>query len=80
MLPNTDYYFSLTFIVSSANVFNLDKSENLLFGREFKKKKNENEPHCGKRGPNDCTGQPGSILYADALSPLITEHGLNMCP
>ena len=34
-LPNTNFIFSLTFILSSANAFNLDKSKNLRFGKEI---------------------------------------------
>ena len=35
-------FFSVTFILSSANAFNLDKSENLLFGKELRSKRDYN--------------------------------------
>ena len=28
--------------------------------------------------PTDCAGLPGSILFPHALSPIFTEHGLNV--
>ena len=34
-LPKTDFSFLFTFILSSANGFNLDRSKNLLFGEEL---------------------------------------------
>ena len=34
-LLNTNFKFSLTFILSSANAFNLDKSKFFLFGKEL---------------------------------------------
>ena len=36
-LPKTNVNFSFTFILSSANAFNLDQSKILSFGKEFKK-------------------------------------------
>ena len=34
-LPKPNFYFSVTFIKSSANAFNLDQSKSFLFGREL---------------------------------------------
>ena len=34
-LPKTNFNFSVTFILSSENVFNLDQSKNMLFGNEL---------------------------------------------
>ena len=36
-LTQTHFNFSITFILSSANAFFLDQSENLLFGKELSK-------------------------------------------
>ena len=36
-LPNTNFNFSFTFTLSSANVFNLNESKILLFGKELTK-------------------------------------------
>ena len=36
MLPKTNFNFSVTFILLSANAFNLDQSKILLFGEELK--------------------------------------------
>ena len=38
-LPKTYFDTSITFILSSANAFNLDQSKNLLFGEELSHKK-----------------------------------------
>ena len=34
--PKTNFYFSVTFILLSANAFNLDQSKNLSFDKELK--------------------------------------------
>ena len=34
-LPKTKFYFTVTFILLSANAFNLDQSKNLSFGKEL---------------------------------------------
>ena len=34
--PKTNFNFSVTFILSSTNAFNLDQSKNLLFGKELR--------------------------------------------
>ena len=36
ILPKTGFNFSVTFILLSANAFNLDQSKDLLFGQELK--------------------------------------------
>ena len=35
-LPKTNFNFSVTFILSSVNPFNLDQSKHLSFGEEFR--------------------------------------------
>ena len=40
-LPRTNFHFSVTFILSSANAFNLDQSKNLLFGKKLKVNKQQ---------------------------------------
>ena len=35
-IPKTNFNFSVTFVLSSANAFNLDKSKILSYGKELK--------------------------------------------
>ena len=43
ILPKTNFNFSATFNLSSANTLNLDQSKNLSFGKELKK---EEKDYC----------------------------------
>ena len=67
-LPRKKFNFSVTFILSSASVFNLDQSKNLLFGKELYLNPTFNnlvetafQKPCGKR-------KKSRFLYTSLLS------------
>ena len=65
-LPETNFNFWVTFILSSANAFNLDQYTNLLFGKELKAVliQHHSPPNINPL-PNNCFHDPQEEAFQE---------------